>query len=122
MENSTKIREALSLGDYMAALKAWNEGAYAALLTSGIPRGLRAGLIRHALAGVPVGGFLTAFLENDLREAVLRADGESAQKLRQIAQFLYTYFPRDCWGSPAKLKAWRIRGGVIGNDEREAAE
>ncbi len=121
MENRSKIIEALALGEYMQAIKIYDEAACNALLTTGIPRGLRVGLIRHIIAGGHVGGFLNAFLNNDLRGAVIRADGDSIRKLHELVQFIYSHSPRDCHGSYEKVKAWRERGGLLGRVEEEEA-
>jgi len=54
----------------------------------------------------PPGGFLRAVLENNLQEAVIRADKENLMGLREIVQYVYWEVPHLCWGSPAKVKAW----------------
>lgn len=56
--------------------------------------------------GVPVGGFLTAVLENNLKEAFGRADENSVLELPGIVSWLYNHAPAACWGSPERVDAW----------------
>ena len=55
---------------------------------------------------VPPGGFLYAVLTNNLIESFGRADEGNSASLQQIVRYLYNEMPADCWGSPAKVKAW----------------
>jgi len=71
-----------------------------------IPPHMLAGLQRYIGHGEPVGGFLTAVLENDLIEACSRADDVNLENLPAYAAFLYARAPRDCYGSPEKVAAW----------------
>lgn len=79
-----------------------------------VPFHLQEGLERYVLQGVPVGQFLTAVLDNDLREAVSRADPDSMAGLKTLMQFLYGFTPAGCWGSARNRKAWQAGGGVAG--------
>lgn len=79
-----------------------------------LPIHLRDGLERFIIQGGPVGSFLTAVLDNDLREAVSRADDDSLKALKPILQFLYGFAPAGCHGSPKNRLAWQARGGVAG--------
>lgn len=54
----------------------------------------------------PVGGFLQAVLENDLKEACGRADSGNLHILWAYVAYLYNEAPSACWGSPAKVAAW----------------
>lgn len=58
-----------------------------------------------------VGGFLAAVLENDLRNAVSRADGLNLSLLPDYVRYLYNHCPAPCWGSPEKVEAW-LEGGI----------
>jgi len=49
---------------------------------------------------------LRKILENDLAEAVGRADPETFSALKEIVVLLYTFAPGKCWGSPAALIHW----------------
>ena len=71
-----------------------------------VPGGLRDGLIHYVAERRPVGHFLTAVLENNLREAMARADSDSRAKLYQIVFFLYNYTPAPCWGSVQNVNEW----------------
>lgn len=79
-----------------------------------IPERVKRAIDNHVLHGHPCGGFVTSVLENNLTEAVGRADEESIVKLRDIVGYLYNCCPGPCWGSPAKVKAWRKTGGIPG--------
>ena len=61
---------------------------------------------RYATDHTKVDGFLTAVLENNLREAIGRSDQASQHGLLHIVQYCHWEIPHECWGSPAKVKAW----------------
>jgi hypothetical protein len=71
-------------------------------------------LWRFATHGVPCGGFLTAVLENDLMEAMNRADESSRANLFNICSFVYNDLPAGCHGSREAVAKWaeRIRAGA----------
>ena len=71
-----------------------------------IPENLMGGLKRYIEQKVLPGSFLTAVLENNLSEAVGRADIRSLYILPIIVCWLYNEAPGSCWGSPEKVKAW----------------
>jgi hypothetical protein len=77
----------------------------------------KSGLDRFAREGSPVGGFLTAVLSNDLKEAFMRADDENRADLFEIVGYCYNELPSPCWGSPEKVNAWMERHSAA----REAA-
>jgi len=56
--------------------------------------------------GTSVGDFLTAVLENDLSEAVGRADDSNLGNLPAFVGYLYNEAPAACHGSKAKVQAW----------------
>lgn len=72
-----------------------------------VPTNLHEGLVNYISSRRPVGSFLMAVLENNLKEAVLRADPLTARGLRQLVLFLHNYAPAPCWGSPEAVEAWR---------------
>lgn len=82
-----------------------------------IPLHCRAGLRDYIDHGHRVGGFLCAVLSNDLMEAAGRADGTNRMALHHYAAFLYSYAPRDCYGSSKKIEAWMERGGLHGRHD-----
>lgn len=55
---------------------------------------------------VPTGDFLRAVLENNLKEAVGRADVQSQRALCAIVSYCYNHIPSACWGSPEKVEEW----------------
>ena len=52
------------------------------------------------------GHFLTAVLENDLREAVVQADDANLDALGNWVKVLYNYCPSHSWGSHSRVRAW----------------
>lgn len=63
------------------------------------------------LHGYQPGGFLTAVLSNDLKEAVARGDEGAIENLPHIVAYLYNDVPSGAWGSPENVRTWagRIR-------------
>ena len=59
--------------------------------------------VQHRVA---LGHFLTAVLENNLSEAVGRADEDNLKNLPAFVGYMYNEMPGGCWGSPEKVKAW----------------
>jgi hypothetical protein len=55
----------------------------------------------------PMGGFITAVLENDLRGAIGRADEDAFHNIKDIVRYLWNEVPAPCWGSKEKVKAWK---------------
>jgi hypothetical protein len=53
----------------------------------------------YAEHGCEPGSFLRAVLENDLFEAVSRADSEAASSLPDIVRYIYNNIPMGIWGS-----------------------
>ncbi len=66
---------------------------------------------KYILNGEPVGGFLTALLENNLAEAAVRADPTNLEYLGELGRFIFYKTPEACWGCKQKVKAWQERGG-----------
>jgi hypothetical protein len=78
----------------------------------GIPLYMRDSLVQYILVGRPVGDFLTAIINNDLKGAVNRADDENQKLIVQYVKFLYNNAPNGCWGSFDSTKHWIERGGL----------
>lgn len=53
------------------------------------------------------GGFMTAVICNDLKDAVSRADCDNIQVIPQIVMYLYNCVPASCWGSPENFSNWK---------------
>lgn len=71
-----------------------------------IPELVLRGLMNYVNYGLPVGGFLTAVLENDLRNAVQLADPLSWETIRPLMFLLHNEAPSRCWGCPERVKRW----------------
>jgi hypothetical protein len=69
------------------------------------------GLNRYAVDRIPTGSFLRAVLENDLKEAVARADGFNAPVISHIVTLCYNELPNAAWGSPSRVLDWLTRKG-----------
>ncbi len=77
-----------------------------ALRRTNIPDHMHDGILLWVDYGYRPGHFLTAVIENNLAEAVNRADEQSAALLADYVRFFYNYAPALCWGSPEKARAW----------------
>jgi hypothetical protein len=71
-----------------------------------VPPSLHSGLVEYVAARRPTGSFLRAILENNLREACVRADDVNRYELVTIVLFLNNHVPAPAWGSPAAVEAW----------------
>lgn len=77
------------------------------------------GLDRYLNEGIMPGGFLTACLENNLKEAFARADADNSSNMRNIVAYLYNYVPSAAWGSVDRVMEWQNkihaakRGSVV---------
>ena len=71
-----------------------------------IPERMIGGIRRYIEQGISPGSFLTAVIENNLSEAVGRADDENQRNLPAFVAYFYNEAPSPCWGSPEKRKAW----------------
>jgi hypothetical protein len=84
-----------------------------------VPEHLREGLRRYVETGGGVGNFLTSMIENDLIEAVLKADENSLAGIRDLCIWLYNEAPQQCWGSKQKRLDWQKAGGLQGKSTEE---
>jgi len=73
---------------------------------AGVPEHLHHGIVLYILHNIEPGGFLSAVICNDLKEAVNRADRVNIQRIPEIVRFFYWHAPSICWGSPEKFEAW----------------
>jgi hypothetical protein len=90
-----------------------------------IPPLIRQALDNHGLHHRETGSFVTKVLENDLMEAVGRADKSSFAALPSILSYVYNEMPSNSHGSPEKVAAWRADcprppadGGVLEGTNR----
>ncbi len=66
-------------------------------------------LVLYVKDGVPLGGFLTAVVCNDLREAFCRADYENRRQMFEIVRYLHNDCPAVCWGSKTAHEKWMAK-------------
>ena len=66
-------------------------------------------IYRYIYEGLAPGHFLTAIIDNDLCEAVARADDENLANLPAFTAYFHNEAPWICWGSPANRRAWLAR-------------
>jgi hypothetical protein len=71
-----------------------------------IPDDVRQTLALYVEHRIQPGGFLTAVLENDLREACGRADDECRECLFDIVCYIYNELPAACWGDRGAVHRW----------------
>lgn len=72
----------------------------------GIPGYMHGGIIRWYENGIPPGGFLTAVIDNDLREACGRADDTNRHCLFNYMQWFYNHAPAGTWGFEGATDEW----------------
>jgi len=70
------------------------------------PQEIIESLERYRDDRIPTGGFLRAVLENDLRNALSRADNTNVVYLLGIVKWIYWNIPAIAWGSPKNVSAW----------------
>jgi hypothetical protein len=63
-------------------------------------------LKRYVENKIPTGGFLQSVLENDLFEAVARADRYNIHRIYEICDYIYNNLPYQCWGDKEKVEKW----------------
>jgi len=87
-----------------------------------IPQRVKYAIDRHVEVGQPCGHFVTAVLENNLREAFMRADENSEAAMREIVMYCYNEIPSPSWGSKEKVDEWRVMGGLEGKKREQLRE
>lgn len=80
-----------------------------------LPESLKESLDAYVSTGRPTGGFLQACIENDLKDAVARADECSLAAIPAVIGYLYNEAPIGSWGKKECFRAW-IKAKA---DERE---
>ena len=65
---------------------------------------IKESLQRYVEHRIPLSGFLTAVLENNLMEAMGRADIVNRVALYNICMYVYNNLPSSVWGNPEKVK------------------
>lgn len=76
--------------------------------TYGITDELRESLLRYAVQKIETGSFLRSILENDLFEAIGRADMFNMRDkvFYDVCNYIYNELPETCWGSKEKVATW----------------
>lgn len=72
---------------------------------------------RYVEHGCQPGDFVLAVLENNLREAFMRADNYNTAHMQEIVRYCYNEIPGAAWGSPEKVRLWleevrKLKGGT----------
>lgn len=101
-EFSDDLHEALRLTGYDPE----SYFAYVRKVPAILPPNIKAGIDDYHEHHQPVGGFLTAILNNDLSGAFVRADPQSKAYLAEIIDYVRFELPSDIWGSPDKVQSW----------------
>lgn len=70
-----------------------------------IPQSTYEAIKDYVEKGWEPGGFVRACLENNLMEAVGRADGHNIRALHGVVKMLYNDVPQRIWGSPEAVNA-----------------
>ena len=71
-----------------------------------LPETLRDGAKMWIEEGIRPGHFLSAVINNNLADAVGRADDQNVLRLHAIVGFWFNEAPARCWGSVDKAAAW----------------
>lgn len=74
-----------------------------------VPPEIIESLERYVNDKLQTGSFLHAVLENNLTEALGRADHKNIVCIWAIMNYVYNELPSVCWGNPDKVKAWLLR-------------
>ena len=82
----------------------------------GIPDYMHDGIARYYEDRIPPGGFLTAVINNDLREACARADDTNRHRLFAYMMWFYNHAPIGSWGHANAVDEW-----LSGDEQRATA-
>jgi hypothetical protein len=72
----------------------------------GIPEYMHGGILRWYEHGIPPGDFLTAVIDNDLSEAIGRADDTNRYLLWNYMNWFSSYAPSGTWGFTTATAKW----------------
>ena len=75
-------------------------------LYKGVSETVKDSLKRYVEMGIPTGSFLQAVLENNLMEAMGRADLYNRVNLFDICSYVYNEIPYACHGSKEIVATW----------------
>lgn len=71
-----------------------------------LPEHLQESIDAYVNGGRPTGGFLRACIENNLNEAVARADADNLSIIPAIVGYLYNRCPSGSWGRSDSWGNW----------------
>ena len=74
-----------------------------------LPADLIESIDAYVKDGRPTGDFLRAVINNDLKEAVVRADDNNLARIHAIVGYLYNECPIGCWGFAGAAERWTER-------------
>ncbi len=77
-----------------------------AMADCGIPLYMQGGIIRFYEKGLPPGDFLSAVIDNDLKEAIGRADDTNRSLLWNYIRWFYNWAPSGTWGFDGAVNKW----------------
>jgi hypothetical protein len=86
-----------------------------------IPQRMLDSISRYVNHGIPVGHFLEAFIQNNLLEAISRADDENLKLFPAYANLFYWEAPSGCIGSEQAYIDWVATGGLRGKGFKEVS-
>jgi hypothetical protein len=92
-------------------------GKSALVLLRNLPSHMWEATLGYLLYGYPIGDFMSAVMENDLKESFARADWINEQAMKRWAEFLYGVMPVSpvrSFGSKEVVKEWQRIGGLEG--------
>lgn len=72
----------------------------------GIPEYMHGGIIRYYENRIPPGDFLTAVIDNDLKEACGRADDTNRHCLFRYVMWFHNCAPTGSWGFTGAAAKW----------------
>lgn len=82
------------------------EHRIAKLTEYGVPSHMHGAIIRYVEEGIPPGDFLSAVINNDLKEACARADNTNKHNLHTFVMWFYNQAPMYCWGRANAVRDW----------------
>lgn len=89
-----------------------------------LPAHLQDSIEAYVNEGRPLGSFLAAVVNNNLREAFNRADEDSTKAMSAIVAYFYNRTPMACWGYDGAYEKWleKKREERVRELNRKAAE
>ena len=81
---------------------------------STLPEHIKGGVQRYIENGIPPGSFLTAVIQNNLKESFAWADDINIARMFDIVSFFYNEAPGNCWGSKKDMESWINHKGLEG--------